>query len=181
VRSPKATQRSPLMRFRAPSTFELGRVHYSPACLTGSVPPSGFLTLSTAYASSEPPGLVSCRVRPWGYSLQGFSPAASTRDSSSRALPPGVFTGPEGQALASRVSPAADPYRAPRTANGRSPPGLHPLQGLDPHPRRQDSRLRSCAFTDGLLSKHSTRRRALQRLDRERSCPSHRSETDIPS
>jgi hypothetical protein len=43
------------MEFYAPSTLEHERVHSTPACHTGYVPPSGFLTLSTAYSSPAPP------------------------------------------------------------------------------------------------------------------------------
>jgi hypothetical protein len=46
-----------LMEFPAPSTLELRRVHSTPACLTGYVPPTGFHTLSTAYSSPERPAL----------------------------------------------------------------------------------------------------------------------------
>ena len=46
-----------LMEFFAPSAHQLRRVHLSPAYLTGYVPPSGFLTLSTVYSSPERPVL----------------------------------------------------------------------------------------------------------------------------
>lgn len=46
-----------LVEFFAPSAHQLKRVHFTPAYLTGYVPPSGFLTLSTAFSSLERPAL----------------------------------------------------------------------------------------------------------------------------
>jgi hypothetical protein len=40
-----------LMEFPTPSTHKPRRVHSTPVCLTGYVPPTGFLTLSTGYSS----------------------------------------------------------------------------------------------------------------------------------
>jgi len=42
---------APLMESRAPPTLKPERIHSTPVCLTGYVPPSGFLTLSAAYSS----------------------------------------------------------------------------------------------------------------------------------
>jgi hypothetical protein len=46
-----------LLEFPSPSTLELRRVHSTPACLTGYVPPTGFYTLSTVCSSPERPAL----------------------------------------------------------------------------------------------------------------------------
>jgi hypothetical protein len=46
-----------LVEFYAPTTLELRRVHFTPVCLTGYVPPTGFLTLSAACSSPERPAL----------------------------------------------------------------------------------------------------------------------------
>lgn len=46
-----------LMEFLTPSTLEPERVHSTPVCLAGYVPPSGFLTLSTVYSSPRRPTL----------------------------------------------------------------------------------------------------------------------------
>jgi hypothetical protein len=46
-----------LMEFPAPSTLEPRRVHSTPVCLTGYVPSTGFLTLSTDYSSPGRPAL----------------------------------------------------------------------------------------------------------------------------
>jgi hypothetical protein len=46
-----------LMEFPSPSTLEPRRVHSTPACLTGYVPPTGFRTLSTDCSSPERPAL----------------------------------------------------------------------------------------------------------------------------
>jgi hypothetical protein len=46
-----------LMEFPSPSTLEPRRVHSTPACLTGYVPPAGFHTLSTDYSSPGRPAL----------------------------------------------------------------------------------------------------------------------------
>jgi hypothetical protein len=46
-----------LMEFPTPSTRKPRRVHSTPVCLTGYVPPTGFLTLSTVCSSPERPAL----------------------------------------------------------------------------------------------------------------------------
>jgi len=46
-----------LMEFPSPSTRKPRRVHSTPVCLTGYVPSTGFLTLSTVSASPERPAL----------------------------------------------------------------------------------------------------------------------------
>ena len=46
-----------LMEFPIPSTLEPRRIHSTPVCLTGYVPPAGFLTLSTVFSSPERPAL----------------------------------------------------------------------------------------------------------------------------
>jgi hypothetical protein len=46
-----------LMEFDAPTTREPRRVHSTPVCRAGYVPPSGFFTLSTACSSPERPAL----------------------------------------------------------------------------------------------------------------------------
>jgi hypothetical protein len=48
---------APLLEFGFPSTLQPERVHSTPAYLTGYVPPTGFLTLSTGYSSPERPAL----------------------------------------------------------------------------------------------------------------------------
>jgi hypothetical protein len=60
--SPKENSRTlgfpaTLMEFGAPSALQLRRIHSSPVCLTGYVPPTGFLTLTTAFSSPERPAL----------------------------------------------------------------------------------------------------------------------------
>jgi hypothetical protein len=45
------------VEFFAPSAHQLKRVYLTPAYLTGYVPPTGFLTLTTAYSSPERPAL----------------------------------------------------------------------------------------------------------------------------
>jgi hypothetical protein len=62
VASPRENRRTlsfpaTLMEFFAPSAYELKRVHFTPVCLTGYGPPSGFLTLSTVCSSLERPAL----------------------------------------------------------------------------------------------------------------------------
>jgi hypothetical protein len=56
-----------LMEFSAPSTFEPERVHSTPDCHPGYVPPTGFLTLSTASSSLERSALFHA-VTPLGFS-----------------------------------------------------------------------------------------------------------------
>jgi hypothetical protein len=46
-----------LVEFGAPSTHEPERVHFTPVCLTGYVPPTGFYTLSAAFSSLGRPAL----------------------------------------------------------------------------------------------------------------------------
>jgi hypothetical protein len=46
-----------LMEFPTPSTHKPRRVHSTPVCLTGYVPPTGFLTLTTVCSSPERPAL----------------------------------------------------------------------------------------------------------------------------
>jgi len=46
-----------LVEFFAPSAHELRRIHSTPVCLTGYVPSSGFLALTTVSSSPERPAL----------------------------------------------------------------------------------------------------------------------------
>jgi hypothetical protein len=46
-----------LLEVPSPATLVLRRVHSTPACLTGYVPPTGFYTLSTVCSSPERPAL----------------------------------------------------------------------------------------------------------------------------
>lgn len=61
---------APPMEFRSPSTHEPQRVHFTPDCLPGYVPPSRFLTFSAAFSSLGPPAIfrlvASLGLRPSG-------------------------------------------------------------------------------------------------------------------
>jgi hypothetical protein len=78
------------MEFCAPSTLEHERVHSTPACHTGYVPPSGFLTLSTAYSSPAPPALFQAGNALGVSALQGFSLAVRFRKLITAECLPGV-------------------------------------------------------------------------------------------
>jgi len=72
-----------LMEFLAPSTHEPERVHFTPVCLTGYVPPSGFLTLLTDCSSPRRPTVFQAGSA-LGVSLfRGFPPLPGPADSSS--------------------------------------------------------------------------------------------------
>jgi hypothetical protein len=79
-----------LVEFFAPSAHQLERVHFTPVYLTGYVPPSGFLTLSTASSSLERPALFHAG-NAHGVSLyKGFPSQPGPADSSPQDDPLGV-------------------------------------------------------------------------------------------
>jgi hypothetical protein len=61
------------MEFCAPSTLEHERVHSTPVCHTGYVPPTGFLTLTTDYSSPAPPVIFQTGNALGVFALQGVS------------------------------------------------------------------------------------------------------------
>jgi hypothetical protein len=68
-----------LMEFLAPSTHQPERVHFTPVCLTGYVPPSGFRTLPTGFSSPRRPALFQAGGALGVFALQGLSPTARSR------------------------------------------------------------------------------------------------------
>jgi hypothetical protein len=79
-----------LMEFSAPSTHEPERIHSTPACLTGYVPPSGICTLSTVSSSLGRPALFHAGSAHGILALQGFSLTVRSGSSSPHGYPPGV-------------------------------------------------------------------------------------------
>jgi hypothetical protein len=165
------------MEFLAPSTLEPGRVHSPPVCRTGYVPPSGFLTLSTAYSSPGRPALFHADNAHGVLGLsRGLPSPSARRDSSPPRCPPGVCSFAAVNASirhtarrrrsAASLSRRSSTYWSPpglcsdgesvppngcyaESLDGRSPPELSvALQGFNQHHRpRRAQRLRSCALS----------------------------------
>jgi hypothetical protein len=119
------------MRFLAPPALQVRKIH-SPGALPAPYgPPSGFLSLLTAYALPNPAGLVSCRRHSWGCTLQSLS---------LRTKPWRLSTPATLMPLACRLPPAPRPPRsiasplALRLGVPRSPPCWHPPAGSAPGP-----------------------------------------------
>jgi hypothetical protein len=139
------------MEFLSPSTLQPRRVHSTPACLTGYVPPTGFHTLSTAcssprrpalfragnahgvfrspgvYPHCQVPWLVATKLPSWRFSAhQRYcrceAPVSTRRNALLGPLPP------PRPCSDSESVPSPDCYIL---GNGRSPPELRsPLQGI---------------------------------------------------
>jgi hypothetical protein len=87
-RSQRRQRSATLMKFNAPTTFEPKRVHFTPAYLTGYVPSSGFLTLSTVYSSLGRPILFHTGNAHGVLTLsKGFPSLSSPTSSSPMELP----------------------------------------------------------------------------------------------
>ena len=131
------------MEFPSPSTLELRRVHSTPACLTGYVPSSGFLTLSTAYSSPERPALFHAE-NAHGVSLsRGFPSPSGSTGSSPRNYPHDVSPPHQHIVDARRPSPHAETRFT----------DLCRLQGLAPTVNPYHHRtVTSLAMADPLLS-----------------------------
>jgi hypothetical protein len=131
------------MEFPAPSTLELRRVHSTPACLTGYVPSSGFLTLSTVYSSPERPALFHAGNVHGVSPFRGFPSPSGPYGSSPRDCPPDVSPPHQQIVDARRLSPHAEARFT----------DLCRLQGLAPMVNPYHYRtVTSLAMADPLLS-----------------------------
>jgi hypothetical protein len=131
------------MEFLSPSTLRPRRVHSTPACLTGYVPSTGFLTLSTACSSPERPALFHAGNAHGVFALQGLSLTARFRGSSPRNCPLDVSP---------RINLFVDAWHPSPHAETRFS-GLFRLQGLAPTANPYHRRtVTPCAMADPLLS-----------------------------
>jgi len=145
------------MEFLSPSTLEPGRVHSPLACLTRYVPPSEFPTLSAVSSSPGPPALFHAGIV-LGVRPSGVFPHCQLPRLIAASCPPGVrpFSTSEVGGLRSTWTvrkPPSGPCRqwirsTHLPIRGRSPPELHPLQGI----ARRSPRVASHASTPVLLA-----------------------------
>ena len=82
----RTAYRQPSWSSSAPSTHKPERVHFTPVCLTGYVPSSGFLTLSTGYSSPRRPTLFQAGSAHGVPLFRGFPPLPGPADSSSHGI-----------------------------------------------------------------------------------------------
>jgi hypothetical protein len=131
------------MEFPFPSTLELRRVHSTPVCLTGYVPPTGFHTLTTVCSSPERPALFHAG-NAHGISLsRGLPSPPGSAGSSPRNYPHDVS--PTHQLI-------ADTWRPSLHAETRFS-DLYRLQGLAPTVNPYHHRtVTSLVLADPLLS-----------------------------
>jgi hypothetical protein len=120
-----------LMEFLAPTTHEPERVHFSPVCLTGYVPSSGFRTLPSGYSSPRRPTLFQAGSALGVFALQGLPPTARSRGLVvSRNCPRGVAS----SFALPRSSGSRRPSQVSRTCADLFPPsGPCSSSGSVPH------------------------------------------------